>query len=182
MTLDRTAGSRNVRRRLGGVLLVAALGMGATACGGGEDVDTAALAAQTAADEAAAAKIKAQAEADKAAAERAAAEKAAADKLAAEKVAVTSPAGGDAAAADVVNFAMPNMRGQNLQVAQDKIQELGVFFSVSHDLIAARSQVLDSNWKICTQTPAAGTRIKGAAADWEGKIDFGVVKLAESCP
>jgi hypothetical protein len=177
-------------RGLVAVVLIA----GAGACGGGsDDAGTAKLAAQAAADKAATEKIKAQAEADKAAADRVAAEKkAATDKAAADKAAadaaaavVDAPAAAPvaaAAAADEVNFAMPDMRGQNLQVAQDKVQALGVFFSVSHDVIASRMQMLDSNWKICTQTPTPGTRIKGAAADWEGKIDFGAVKLTESCP
>ena len=162
-------------------LVVALLLMGGAACGGGDDGATAKLAAQTAADKAATEKIQAQADADKAAAERAAA-----DKVAVEKAAATdavAPAAAPAqAAVDEVNFAMPDMRGQNLQVAQDKVQTLGVFLSVSHDVLASRMQVVDSNWQICTQTPAPGARIKGAAADWEGKIDFGAVKLTESCP
>jgi hypothetical protein len=87
-----------------------------------------------------------------------------------------------APAPDLVDFVMPDFRGENLQVAQDRVQELGVFFSVSHDVIAMRAQLLDSNWKICTQTPAPGERVAGEAADWEGKIDFGTVKLTETCP
>lgn len=81
-----------------------------------------------------------------------------------------------------VDFAMPNFVGANLQDAQNEVQELGVFFSVSHDLLGTRSQVLDSNWQVCDQTPAVGARIRGAAADYEGEIDFGVVKLTEACP
>ena len=85
-------------------------------------------------------------------------------------------------AAPTVDFAMPEFRGVNLQDAQDRVQELGVFFSVSHDMRGSRSQLLDSNWQVCDQTPVAGTRITGPTADWEGKIDFGVLKLTESCP
>lgn len=81
-----------------------------------------------------------------------------------------------------VNFVMPSLVGIDLQTAQDKIQEHGVFYSVSHDLLGSRNQVLDSNWQVCNQTPPAGTRIQGAAADWEGKINFGVVKRTEHCP
>jgi hypothetical protein len=86
------------------------------------------------------------------------------------------------AAEPTVDFVMPNFTGVNLQDAQNKVQELGVFFSVSHDLRGSRNQVIDSNWQVCDQTPAAGKRIKGKAADYEGKIDFGVVKLTEACP
>lgn len=92
------------------------------------------------------------------------------------------PAPAAAAPVETVDFAMPDFRGENLQVAQDKVQELGVFFSVSHDLLGARNQLLDSNWQVCSQTPAAGTQISGPAAEWEGKIDFGSVKLTENCP
>lgn len=83
---------------------------------------------------------------------------------------------------DTVDFVMPDMRGKNLQDAQNEIQRLGVFFSISHDMLGSRSQLLDSNWQVCDQTPAAGTRITGPASDWEGKIDFGAVKLEETCP
>lgn len=86
------------------------------------------------------------------------------------------------AVSDQVDFAMPNFVGMNLQVTQDKVQALGIFVSVSHDLLGARNQLIDSNWQVCDQTPAAGTAIKGSAADYEGKIDFGAVKLTESCP
>jgi hypothetical protein len=82
----------------------------------------------------------------------------------------------------VVDFVMPDLRGTNLQVAQDQVQELGIFYSVSHDLLGMRNQMVDSNWQVCDQTPAAGTSISGPAADFEGTIDFGTVKLTERCP
>lgn len=97
-------------------------------------------------------------------------------------VEATTPAPEPEASEATVSFAMPNFTGANLQDAQDKVQELGIFLSVSHDLLGSRNQVIDSNWKVCDQTPAAGTRIKGKASDYEGKFDFGVVKLTESCP
>ena len=83
---------------------------------------------------------------------------------------------------DQVAFAMPSLIGANLQVAQDQVQTLGILFSVSHDLLGARSQFVDSNWRVCTQTPPIGTMVKGSAADYEGKFDFGAVKLTEACP
>lgn len=87
-----------------------------------------------------------------------------------------------ATSGDAVDFAMPNFVGMNLQDAQDKVQTLGIFYSISHDLLGSRHQIIDSNWQVCTQSPARGTRIKGSAADYEGRFDFGSVKLTESCP
>ncbi|MBB5866913.1 hypothetical protein F4553_000292 [Allocatelliglobosispora scoriae] len=87
-----------------------------------------------------------------------------------------------APAKDTLDFAMPDFKGSVLQDAQDAVQELGIFYSTSHDLRGSRNQLIDSNWRVCTQSPRAGTRVRGKAADYEGKIDFGVVKLTESCP
>ncbi len=66
-----------------------------------------------------------------------------------------------------------------LQDAQDLIQTNGVFLSLSHDLLGTRSQVLDANWRVCTQNVPAGQRVTGNA---EGVIDLGAVKLEETCP
>lgn len=103
---------------------------------------------------------------------------------AATKQAQSNPqaANPQAPAAGTVNFAMPSFAGMNLQDAQDRVQTYGIFYSVSHDLLGSRHQVIDSNWKVCNQSPAAGTAIRGKAADYEGKFDFGAVKLTESCP
>ncbi|MFD9166816.1 hypothetical protein ACFVZ8_33240, partial [Streptomyces sp. NPDC059558] len=40
-----------------------------------------------------------------------------------------------------------------------------------------RNQVLDRNWKVCTQTPRGGT-----TTGTDTKIDFGTVKNEETCP
>jgi hypothetical protein len=79
----------------------------------------------------------------------------------------------------VVDFAMPDLVGLDLQTAQNTIQGNGVFLSRSHDLLGMRNQVLDSNWVVCTQNVPAGQRVTG---DAEGLIDLGVVKREESCP
>ena len=78
-----------------------------------------------------------------------------------------------------VSFRMPDMRGQVLQDAQDALQTQGVFYSTSHDLRGVRHQVLDRDWKVCSQNVPAGQQVTGNA---EGTIDFGVVKLSETCP
>ena len=41
------------------------------------------------------------------------------------------------------------------------------------------NQILDHDWQICGQQPAAGTHI---TSDEEGVIDFSVVKKTETCP
>jgi hypothetical protein len=79
------------------------------------------------------------------------------------------------------HWTMPNLVGTNLQHAQNKIQALtndAIYRTTSHDAAGKhRSQVVDSNWKVCTQNVAPGvTIVKGT------KIDFGTVKLAEACP
>ena len=79
----------------------------------------------------------------------------------------------------VVDFAMPDLVGLDLQSAQDTVQDNGVLVSLSHDLRGMRQQVLDSNWVVCTQNIPAGQRVTG---DVEGTIDLGVVKREESCP
>ena len=88
----------------------------------------------------------------------------------------------DADGGVVLEFVMPNLRGADLQSAQDAVQELGVFFSTSTDLRGSRLQVLDSNWIVCSSDPAPGTTVRGEEGELEGSIDFGVVKRDESCP
>jgi hypothetical protein len=84
-----------------------------------------------------------------------------------------------AATAAGVDFPMPDMTGQVLQDAQDGMQSLGVLYSVSHDALGSRHQVLDRDWKVCDQNVPAGQQVTGNV---EGQIDFGVVKLSETCP
>lgn len=78
-------------------------------------------------------------------------------------------------------WAMPNLVGSTLQDAQDKIQSVtggAVLISTSHDLSGEdRSQVLDANWKVCTQNVESGAPLTTASL-----VDFGVVKVDESCP
>ena len=78
-----------------------------------------------------------------------------------------------------VDFTMPDVVGMDLQSAQDLVQTFGVFYSVSHDLLGSRNQLIDSNWMVCDQNIPPGQHVTG---DAEGQIDFGVVKREESCP
>jgi hypothetical protein len=76
---------------------------------------------------------------------------------------------------------MPDLVGMVLQDAQDQIQAItdkNLLFTVSHDATGQkRNQLVDSNWKVCTQNVAPGTAITA-----ETRIDFGAVKVTEQCP
>ncbi|WP_406179797.1 hypothetical protein [Streptomyces sp. NBC_01006] len=73
---------------------------------------------------------------------------------------------------------LPNLVGKGLQTAQDEAQAAGFLILKSHDALGRdRLQALDRNWKVCSQTPAAG-----ASIDTSTTIDFGAVKLEETCP
>ena len=72
---------------------------------------------------------------------------------------------------------MPNVVCMNLQDAQDRIQEAGLFYSDSFDATGQdRSQLVDSNWQVVSQDPAPGTPIG------EGDAMLGAVKYGESSP
>ncbi|MFK0046240.1 hypothetical protein ACIQU4_19480 [Streptomyces sp. NPDC090741] len=74
--------------------------------------------------------------------------------------------------------ALPNLVGKGLQTAQDEAQAAGFLILKSHDALGRdRLQALDRNWKVCSQTPAAG-----ASIDTSTTVDFGAVKLEETCP
>jgi hypothetical protein len=95
----------------------------------------------------------------------------------------TSPQSPDAPAGEqsAQQWTMPDLVGATLQDAQDQIQALtagAVYFTDSHDLSGAqRNQVVDANWQVCTQNVEPGQQLTT-----ESQIDFGVVKLEESCP
>lgn len=74
--------------------------------------------------------------------------------------------------------AVPNFVGMGLQSAQDTAQAAGFYALTSHDALGrGRMQALDRNWKVCSQSIAAG---KSVSTDTE--LDFGAVKLEETCP
>lgn len=82
-----------------------------------------------------------------------------------------------AAAAAPVAAMMPDVVCMNLQAAQDRIQEAGVFFSRSADATGAgRRQVVDSNWIVVGQTPPAGAPV--------GELEavLSAVKIGEPSP
>lgn len=92
----------------------------------------------------------------------------------AASAAASAPSGADF-------WIMPDLRGMNLQNAQDRIQAVTqdpIFQTTSHDLRGSRHQVVDRNWQVCTQSVAPGARFTAASAP-----DFGVVRAeVEKCP
>jgi hypothetical protein len=78
------------------------------------------------------------------------------------------------------SFTMPNEVGHVLQDAQDDLQSVSgnfAYYSKSHDLIGSRHQILDRDWQVCSQNITEGATVSESDA-----VDFGVVKLSESCP
>ncbi|MER8114841.1 PASTA domain-containing protein [Streptomyces sp. NPDC094031] len=74
--------------------------------------------------------------------------------------------------------AVRNFVGMGLQSAQDAAQADGFFSLKSHDALGRdRMQALDRNWKVCSQNVAAGRSVSSRTT-----LDFGAVKLAETCP
>ncbi|WP_455754005.1 PASTA domain-containing protein [Streptomyces halstedii] len=73
---------------------------------------------------------------------------------------------------------VPNFVGMGLQSAQDTAQAEGFFALTSHDSAGrGRMQAFDRNWKVCSQSMAAGKTIPA-----DTTLDFGAVKLEEECP
>ncbi|MEU1272996.1 PASTA domain-containing protein [Streptomyces sp. NPDC005799] len=73
---------------------------------------------------------------------------------------------------------VPAFTGMGLQSAQDAAQAAGFYSLDSHDSLGRdRMQILDRDWKVCSQNVKAGTKV---ATDT--KLDFGAVKLKETCP
>ncbi|MEV8033906.1 hypothetical protein [Streptomyces sp. NPDC086182] len=90
----------------------------------------------------------------------------------------TAAGGDDAKKADKETKALPNFVGMGLQSAQDKAQAADFYGLTSHDSLGRdRMQILDRDWKVCSQTPAAGK-----AVPTDTKLDFGAVKVDETCP
>lgn len=73
---------------------------------------------------------------------------------------------------------VPDFVGMGLQSAQDAAQAKGFFTLTSHDSAGRdRMQLLDRNWKVCSQNVRAGKSVATTTA-----LDFGAVKTEETCP
>lgn len=88
------------------------------------------------------------------------------------------PATAPPTSAASATITVPDMVGQDLQLAQDAMQAAGLYALRSHDALGLnRFQVLDRAWKVCSQTPTGGSRVSP-----DQLIDFGVVRDEEQCP
>jgi hypothetical protein len=74
-------------------------------------------------------------------------------------------------------FTMPKVVGMNLQLAQDVLQSKGSYIldQVDHKGLL-RIQVLDSNWKVCKQSPSPGKVVLASTV-----VTLSSVKLTERC-
>ncbi|MFR9675981.1 PASTA domain-containing protein [Streptomyces sp. TR06-5] len=72
---------------------------------------------------------------------------------------------------------LPNLVGHSLRAARTTAREAGFLLLDSHDATSEhRSQLVDRNWKVCSQTPPPGTRSTLT------EVDFGTVRQGEHCP
>ncbi|WP_327399177.1 PASTA domain-containing protein [Streptomyces sp. NBC_01288] len=73
---------------------------------------------------------------------------------------------------------VPDFVGMGLQSAQDAAQKQGFYTLKSHDSLGRdRHQILDRDWKVCSQNLKAGT-----TTSTDTQLDFGAVKSDETCP
>lgn len=78
----------------------------------------------------------------------------------------------------ITYFTMPNVIGMNLQLAQDLLQSKGSYLVDQEDALGLnRFQLVDSNWKVCRQSPKSGGKTATSAI-----VTLSAVKLTERCP
>ncbi|GEK20375.1 hypothetical protein [Cellulomonas xylanilytica] len=88
------------------------------------------------------------------------------------------PGEASATPGSVETFTMPELVGVNLQRGQDILREAGASLLDHTDASGLeRDQVNDSNWRICTQDPAAGVLVPV-----ETRVTLAAVKVEEICP
>jgi beta-lactam-binding protein with PASTA domain len=93
-------------------------------------------------------------------------------------LASTSTDSDNAKNSDTETKTVPTFVGMGLQSAQDAAQAAGFYGLDSHDSLGRdRMQILDRDWKVCSQNVKAGTN-----TSTDITLDFGAVKLEESCP
>jgi beta-lactam-binding protein with PASTA domain len=73
---------------------------------------------------------------------------------------------------------MPDLIGDDLDDAEAALTALGAERVKTVDANGdGRSQIMTSNWKVCSQDPR-----QGKDTDGDRKITLGVVKQSERCP
>lgn len=79
--------------------------------------------------------------------------------------------------APVELFTMPRVVGMNLQEAQDLLQSKGSYLMDQTDYKGlSRFQILDSQWKVCAQSPNPGKKVPISTI-----VTLSSVKLTERC-
>lgn len=77
--------------------------------------------------------------------------------------------------AQAVKIRVPNVVGKDLQTAQDTMQAAGLWYLTSHDSTGLnRMQILDRNWLVTDQSPAAGSMVEA-----DRLIDLGARKFTD---
>jgi hypothetical protein len=75
-------------------------------------------------------------------------------------------------------FRMPKLVGKNLQTAQDQLQARRSYLLDEQDATGQhRVQVIDRDWKVCSQKPSAGKQVLITIV-----VRLTAVKLDEKCP
>ncbi|WP_435844220.1 PASTA domain-containing protein [Streptomyces clavifer] len=69
---------------------------------------------------------------------------------------------------------MPNLVGKSVKAARGALDS-GTSVTTT-DAAQDRMVLLESNWQVCTQSPAPGTTLNGQP------VDFTAVKYEENCP
>ncbi|MEU0160250.1 PASTA domain-containing protein [Streptomyces sp. NPDC006261] len=80
----------------------------------------------------------------------------------------------DAEEPEAVGGKMPDFVGKSVKVARDALDS-GTSITVT-DAAQGRMVLLESNWQVCTQKPAAGAALNGQP------VEFTAVKFEEGCP
>jgi hypothetical protein len=77
--------------------------------------------------------------------------------------------------AQAAKIRVPNVVGKDLQTAQDTMQAAGLYYLTSHDSTGLnRMQILDRNWLVTEQSPAAGSMVEA-----DRLIDLGARKFTD---
>lgn len=69
---------------------------------------------------------------------------------------------------------MPDLAGKSVKAARGALDS-GTSLTVT-DAVEDRMVLMESNWKVCTQVPGAGTKLNGQP------VEITAVKFEESCP
>ncbi|MFI6359193.1 PASTA domain-containing protein [Streptomyces sp. NPDC050743] len=90
------------------------------------------------------------------------------------KLAESCPAH-DQAAPSAADGKMPDFRGKSVKAAREALDS-STSITVNDATGASRWVLIESNWQVCTQEPAAGAKLSGQP------VTLDAVKFGEHCP